>query len=322
MSFLRSSPKHISTIAPESKQAEKPAPLNILIPFGMLLDELDHTLSVGAFDALAKKEDKANNWPTLLPLVLKADAKFKAGGKDSYTETTFIAELRSIFALTEITKDEEIRKAWNAMLGDLSKLSAIIDNLIARNKDKKIILMSGTNPIHFTAIQHALGNEKSAAEANPFNLRGIPYYVSFLQKAQDEKLRCTDTNLVEEIMAEQTLDPKNTVLLLSLTSNSKILKKAEEAGALRRKEWAETTKGMTTLDFNRNNKLSVADAIDAYVATRAEKQKAQNVESNSPSHLFYNSAVAAAAKPLSPKKPEAAKQNAQQTTEPTQRPGL
>jgi hypothetical protein len=310
MSFLRFSPKnasselHVSTTS-DSKETEEPAPLNILIPFGMLLAELDHTLSVGAFDAMAKNEGKKNNWEVLLPLVLKADAKLKAGGKDGYTEDAFILELRRIFDFTEITTDADIRAGWNAMLGDLSKLSAALNDLIVRNKGRNIILMSGTNVIHVSAIHHALGYEKAANEvlSNPMKLRSIPYYVSFLQKTEDEKLRSTDTNLIEEIIAEQALDLKNTVLLLSLTSNSKLLKKGEEAAAARRKEWAEKTKGMTTLDFNRNDKLTVAEAIDAYVAVRAEKQKAQAIESNSPNHLFYYAQSAAATQPKPEPKP-------------------
>jgi hypothetical protein len=252
---------------------------NIIVPQGMLLNDLNHGLSVRAFGALAGKEGKKFDLNTAMPAIQIADRKVKAGGKDGYNKQQFIDELRRIFSL-EKASDDEICHAWNQMLGDLSKLTTEIDELRKRHPNKNIILMSGTSPIHLEAINAATSKVEQEqkndvnTQKNPLQQCGLPLYVSFLQATEDMKLRMNDTNLIEEIMADKKLDPKKTLLLLSLTSTSPIpaQKQAEEAAALARKKWAED-KVFMVADF-RKGQESVPDTIDNRLALQMQQKPA------------------------------------------------
>jgi hypothetical protein len=263
---------------------------NIIVPQGMFLNELKHALSVGAFGTLAANEGKKFDLNTVMPAIQVADRKVKAGGKDGYNKQQFIDELRHIFAL-EKASDDEICKAWNKMLGDLSKIGTEIDELRKRHPNKNFILMSGTSPLHMEAIIAATAKieqeQKNDVDTNknPLQQCGLPLYVSFLQAAEDMKLRMSDTNLIEEIMADKKLDPKKTLLLVSLVSTSSIpaQKQAEEAAALARKNWAED-KGFLVADF-RKGVESVSDAIDKRFALQLQQKPV------SPRSIFSHAAL-------------------------------
>jgi hypothetical protein len=266
----------------------KTNPTHILIPQGMLLDELNHGLSIKAFTTLTGKEGKTVDLNKALPLILAEDRKLKAGGEGGLSKPQFIAKLRDIFDLTKIddkgayvTTSADICNAWSAMLGDLSKLQDTINTLVTQHPDKKLILMSGTNPIHMETIQAALKQEEKIAEYNPLQVGGLPLYVSYLQQATDFAVRCQENNLIEEIMADAKLEPSKTLLLVSLTSQSPVppLKASQEAAEKRRKEWAEG-KGIQVIDFNRANKLSVADTISQYLATLQNTESHANARTN------------------------------------------
>jgi hypothetical protein len=250
---------------------------NIIIPQGMLLSDLNHGLSVLAFYALAAKDGNKFDVKALMPLIEVADRKLKAGGKEGFNKQQFVDELRKIFSLVKAS-DDEIVHAWNQMLGNLSKFASAIDELRKRHPNKNIILMSGTSPIHIEAINAAIPKvqqeQKDDVETqkNPLQQCGLPLYVSFLQEAEDMKLRTNNTNLIEELMTKEKLDPKKTLLLLSLTSTSPIpyQKQAEEAAALVRKKWAED-QAFIVADF-RKGKESVSDAIDNRLGPQVQQQ--------------------------------------------------
>jgi len=215
MSFLRFTTKPNETLA-------------IIISNGMLLPELNHNASVLAFNALASKYEQKIEWNKALPLVLAADAKVKMGGDTGFTKQQFILELRKIFAL-EKASDDEICEAWNAMLGDLSKLANTLAELKNRYPNNRIVLMSGTNPIHAEAVYFAVNHGKldSEKQTNPLKLADVSWHVSFLQTVRDEKLRMTETNLIDELLKIEMLAPYNSLLLISLASLSPIPQQQE-----------------------------------------------------------------------------------------------
>jgi hypothetical protein len=265
----------------EKKDSTTPT-VNVLMPVGLFLPELNHGLSVAAFNKRAELEYKSGkratkeiNWGKVLQPIMIADSKMKAG---IITSVEFRKEVRQILDLEKVS-DPDFDKDWNAMLGDLSKLKNVLDMLkYSVYKDANIILISGTNPIHNAAISDAVDQpytfyDVNKITRNPLSLCGFPLYVSYLQKSPDSKLRTSPTNLLDEINNELQLQNSITVLVLSLTSDSPLpdVKKQDETSAALRNEWAKKH-GFLVTDYKAPKVIDnlAVNLISAVMATVME----------------------------------------------------
>lgn len=233
----------------------------VIIPLG-LLQELNHDATGAAFIKLAQQPGRLPTGEKLdptqlgkvMPQILAADAKIRAGKCDA---KEFRKEILAILKLQ--ASDEEFDTAWNAMQGDVSKLSRQLQTIKKQNENMDIILISKTNPIHVKNVYNVMQPEQKvddAKESNPLTLLGIPLHVSY--QSPGYKTTTSDVALYNE--AAQHVDTKHTIIILQCSSNSPYppVKKRDEEIANGIKQWAES-QGMRVID--RKPQENIADAI-------------------------------------------------------------
>ncbi len=235
----------------------------IIISLGMLCD-LNHMATGGEFIKLGTQTGKLQDGAKLgpdevthsLPSILPWDIKLQAG---AITPAEFRTAILDILKLKNVT-DAEFDKAWNAMQGDVKKISVRLEELKKQNPSANIVLVSATSQIHVKNIFDTLQpnselNEEKAS--NPTLLQGIPLYVSYLSTAF--KANPINKSLVEEVFNQRRLQANKTIIIINPESNTYTdVKKRDEANAASVKHWAKQS-GICVIE--RQNKESVFDAI-------------------------------------------------------------
>lgn len=235
----------------------------IILSLGMLGD-LNHMATGGEFIKLGGQTGKLLEGAKLGPdevknalsSILPVDIKLQAG---AISPAEFRAAVLEILKLKNVT-DVEFDKAWNAMHGDVKKISERLEELKKQNPSYNIVLVSVTSQIHVKYIFDTLQanmelNEEKAI--NPTLLQGIPLYVSYLSAAF--KAKPINKSLVEEVFNQRQLQANKTIIIINPESNTYTdVKKRDEANAASVKQWAE---GLGIRVIERQNKVSVLDTI-------------------------------------------------------------
>jgi hypothetical protein len=256
MSFSHSnnpSSNPVSLFGPSLSKANTDK-INVIIPNGLLCD-LNYQLSMIEFNKIAKTPINFKD-PLLMPKILEADKALKAGG----SVADFRQTLTGLLQLKDDVTADIFDKAWNAMLGDLQILNKNLQELKNLNKDKNLILLSMTSPIHVQAIHNAIDPEAKMSTQNPIDLAGIALYVSYLQKSTNAVDRSNDANLLAEIADDKNLYGKHTVVVLELSSDLTLKELHEvqdlnDKRALIKKKWAEQH-GFIVVPFDRKTILN------------------------------------------------------------------
>src|ERR1700739_2895677 len=122
---------------------------NIIFDLGGVFIEIDYPRTSRAFGALGVLDfdDHFSQF--------KADAFFEGLETGKVSEAGFFANMKTICAPG--TTDDQVRNAWNAMLGDLRPAS--LDFLETIKDRYRIYLLSNTNAIHLEAMSKKLLEE-------------------------------------------------------------------------------------------------------------------------------------------------------------------
>ncbi len=135
--------------------------------------------------------------------------------KGLITDAEFRKEIRAM--LQQNLSDDEIDKAWNAMLGDIP-LERL--HLLRRlRKNYKVFLLSNTNSIHLPIFSETV--KINSGEASLESFFDKAYYSHVM------KMRKPDEEIFNTIVVENQLVPGNTLFLDDFPLN---LKGAEKAG--------------------------------------------------------------------------------------------
>jgi hypothetical protein len=176
--------------------------MNIVMPVGVLLPELDYKRSIEAFNEFFKQKGfdsfDENKWEEMLPDILELDTQFKYG---QIVTSQFREKIAEIFS-KKFGKEfqfafKEFRPAWNAMLGDVTSLKERVEVLQNTLKGHKLILMSATNIRH---VNYIFRNAKM-----PF--KDVPVFLTYADQVGE-------ISLYERIVREMKTRTMRTFLVI------------------------------------------------------------------------------------------------------------
>ena len=182
---------------------------------------LNDKATVAAFGALAKKQGIQVNWPVAVPAILRLDAEFKIG---KLSAEDFRSQVKSILNIK--ATDNEFDEAWNAMLGDTSRLLNQIRELKNSLIEQGIslILTTSSNPIHIAKL--AIRDDAELAE--------VPFYISY-------EHQCMHQELYAKIVENENLEPAETYLVVPVAGVNLVppAKERDEGVQTQICDWAE-----------------------------------------------------------------------------------
>jgi len=237
----------MSTIRANFQGATK----TILLTQGQLLD-LDHTKTALQFIAYARESGKLMPGATLdlatlqklMPQILKLDGEYRAGRIES---ATFRQSMLDILKLN--LNDAEFDHAWCAMLGDISKLKARLQQLKENFPAYKLIVLSMTDTIHMqkifdtlglTNISFRFGREHAQLTSHELIPR-VELFVSFESDkfaAQQNEMQAS-VAFIEQIIKFKNLSARQTQLVWQTASQSQFAKQRDEKNAHAVECWAQ-----------------------------------------------------------------------------------
>ena len=151
--------------------------------------------------------------------------------------TDFRTALRTMLSIPHDKKDDEIDQAWNSMLGEIpAERFKMIKEL--RQSDKKVILLSNTNAIHYDFLQKKYGVEFKACFTKEYFSHHLkmskPSTAIYQHVIHDNKLNPNETYFFDDklenvdsardvgILAKQVnIDTPNTAILEALNKIKK-----------------------------------------------------------------------------------------------------
>ncbi len=173
---------------------------HLIFDLGGVIINLDTTLTIKSFASLTgKSEEYIADFSTSHPI-------FHQYEKGEVSNEEFRKVIRSI--TEKELSDESIDHAWNAMILDLPKERILLLESLKKYFD--IYLLSNTNTIHMRRVNE-LRLEGNITEFD--QLFNKDYYSHIMGK------RKPDSNVFEQVIDENDLDPQNSLFLDDNFSN-------------------------------------------------------------------------------------------------------
>ncbi len=126
---------------------------------------------------------------------------FIAHEKGLISDAEFRDELRAMLQMK--LPDDEIDKAWNAMLGDIPLKR--LELLMRLRKDFRVFLLSNTNSIHLPRFSETVKSNSGEASLDPFFEKA--YYSHVM------KMRKPDEEIFRHVLEQNQLVPEHTLFL-------------------------------------------------------------------------------------------------------------
>lgn len=177
----------------------------VILDLGVVIINIDQDKTLRAFERLGVSLDDIND---SMPI-------FKQYEKGEISDDTFINTLKT--ALKGNASDEQIIKAWNAMILDIpTHRFRLIEEL---RKHYKVYLLSNTNSIHIEEIKEYISKYHPNEEwQNTFDKMFLSYEIG---------LRKPDANCYEHVLNEINLKAEETIFVDDSRAN---IKGAEKLG--------------------------------------------------------------------------------------------
>ncbi|MDB4655500.1 HAD family phosphatase [Flavobacteriales bacterium] len=168
---------------------------NIIFDLGGVILNLDYQLTISAFEKLGSGDVEVK-YSQLQQVNL-----FDEYERGEMSSSSFRQGIRESFGLS--LPDEEIDKAWNAMLLDLpiERLQLLSD----LRKTKNLVLLSNTNAIHINSFSGYL-KEHHATE----DLSG---YFDKLYYSFEMGMRKPEPRIFQFVLDEQNYNPRETLFI-------------------------------------------------------------------------------------------------------------
>jgi epoxide hydrolase-like predicted phosphatase len=181
---------------------------NLIFDLGGVIINLNNKKTHDALASLSPLKSEE------IALSLKESRLFDQHGNGNFTDSEFRNALRSLLQLN--ASDAEIDHAFNALLCDIpSDRLQLLKNL---SKKYRLFLLSNTNFIHIEKVNEIL-----------FTCSGITKLNELFEKvyySHEMKLSKPDIRIYQAVLAENKLNPKETVFIDDLAENTEGAKAA------------------------------------------------------------------------------------------------
>ena len=128
--------------------------------------------------------------------------------KGNCTSATFLKEMRVHFPKTT---ENEITKAWNAILLDFPEYRLEFIEQFAKEKNYRLFLLSNTNAIHITHVQQHMGLNKYQRFKDVFE----HFYLSY-----EMGMRKPDLEIFQYVLDQHRLIPQETLFVDDTKENT------------------------------------------------------------------------------------------------------
>ncbi len=168
---------------------------NIIFDYGNVIFDIDHQLTIKAFQDLGLQHDKDFFGH------LKQNPLFDDFEKGNVTAAEFRDKVRDI--AQQAFSDETIDTAWNTLL--LGIRDGYLDYLLELKPKYRTFLLSNNNEIHYNWINNYLQQQFDVENMSPFFEKD---YYSHLMK-----MRKPNADIFEFVLHEQQLNPSETLFI-------------------------------------------------------------------------------------------------------------
>jgi len=174
---------------------------NIVFDLGVVLFDLDYTLTINAFKALGI--DKHEGFFSETEQTLLFD-KFERG---DIQPAEFIQSLRNL--MPGEADDDAIISAWNAMLLGLPQSS--VDLLNSLRPHYNLYLLSNTNDLHYVHLHELIKAQHG--------LQGLHELFTAVYFSNKEGLRKPEPEFYNRLVEQEELNPHETVFIDDMLKN-------------------------------------------------------------------------------------------------------
>lgn len=168
---------------------------NIIFDYGNVIFDIDHQLTIQAFQDLGLQHDKGFFGH------LQQNPLFDEFEKGNITPAQFRNEVRII--ADQSFSDEVIDKAWNTLL--LGIRPGYLEYLLEVKSLFRTFLLSNNNEIHYNWINNYLQNEYNVANMSQFF--EYDYYSHIM------RMRKPNADIFEKVISDQQLNVQETLFI-------------------------------------------------------------------------------------------------------------